>query len=99
MFRQVYFTTYEVVRHNLGPESDLYRRLGPEKGELVRNMSAGATSSTVMQCFTVPLDIIGQARYRQREINRVGRERREKGEMEERVGERGVETEARRGRE
>ncbi|CAM9384822.1 unnamed protein product [Pylaiella littoralis] len=60
VFRQVYFTTYEVVRHNLGPESDLYRRLGPEKGELVRNMSAGATSSTVMQCFTVPLDIIGQ---------------------------------------
>ncbi|CBN75118.1 conserved unknown protein [Ectocarpus siliculosus] len=60
VFRQVYFTTYEVVRHHLGPGSDLYQRLGPEKGELVRNMSAGAASSAVMQCFTVPLDIIGQ---------------------------------------
>ncbi|CAM9468583.1 unnamed protein product, partial [Ectocarpus fasciculatus] len=64
VFRQVYFTTYEVVRHHLGPGSDLYQRLGPEKGELVRNMSAGAASSAVMQCFTVPLDIIGQARGR-----------------------------------
>ncbi len=25
-------------------------------------MCAGAASSTVMQCFTVPLDIVGQAR-------------------------------------
>eukprot|EP00752_Nemacystus_decipiens_P006840 g6142.t1 len=60
VFRQVYFTTYEVVRHHLGPGSDLYERLGPAQGELVRNMCAGAASSTVMQCFTVPLDIIGQ---------------------------------------
>ncbi|CAM9506191.1 unnamed protein product, partial [Scytosiphon promiscuus] len=60
VFRQVYFTTYEVVRHHLGPNSDVYERLGPERGELVRNMSAGAASSTVMQFFTVPLDIVGQ---------------------------------------
>lgn len=44
----------------------MYERLGPEKGELVRNMAAGAASSTVMQCFTVPLDIVGQARSRRR---------------------------------
>lgn len=50
----------QVVRHHLGPGSDLYERLGPAKGELARNMCAGAASSTVMQCFTVPLDIIGQ---------------------------------------
>lgn len=60
--RFVFFSPHQVVRHHLGPESDLYVRLGPEKGEMARNMISGAASSTVMQCFTVPLDIIGQAR-------------------------------------
>lgn len=54
----------QVVRHHLGPDSDVYKHLGPETGEMVRNMTAGAASSTVMQCFTVPLDIVGQARWR-----------------------------------
>ncbi|CAM9967198.1 unnamed protein product [Ascophyllum nodosum] len=60
VFRQFYFTTYEVVRQKLGPQSELYAFLGPETGEMVRNMTAGAASSVVTQFFTVPVDIISQ---------------------------------------
>lgn len=50
----------QVIRHQLGPGSASYQRLGPEAGEVVRNMAAGGASSAVMQLFTVPLDVIGQ---------------------------------------
>ncbi|CAM9210750.1 unnamed protein product [Choristocarpus tenellus] len=60
IFRQVYFTTYEIIRHRLGPGSATYERLGEKRGEVVRNMTAGAGSSSLMQIFSVPLDIISQ---------------------------------------
>lgn len=60
IFRQFYFTTYEIIRHRLGPGSKVYQRLGPDAGEVVRNLSAGAGSSVVFQVFTVPIDIISQ---------------------------------------
>ncbi|CAM9833180.1 unnamed protein product, partial [Discosporangium mesarthrocarpum] len=60
IFRQVYFTVYEVIRHRLGPDSATYKRLGETKGETLRNMVAGAGSSSMMQVFTVPLDVVSQ---------------------------------------
>lgn len=56
----------QVIRHRLGPKSEVYAYLGPETGEVVRNMVAGGASSIVTQFFTVPVDIISQAsRHRQ----------------------------------
>ncbi|CAM9749878.1 unnamed protein product [Phaeothamnion confervicola] len=60
IFRQVYFSVYEMGRLRLGPGTPVFEALGPAKGELVRNMTAGAAASTVMQVCTVPLDIVTQ---------------------------------------
>lgn len=54
----------QVIRHRLGPKSEVYAYLGPETGEVVRNMVAGGASSIVTQFFTVPVDIISQASRR-----------------------------------
>jgi hypothetical protein len=35
---QVYFSVYELLRKELGPDSTLYNTLGATQGEIVRNM-------------------------------------------------------------
>jgi len=60
VFRQVYFTTFEVLREVVGPGSAAYGLLGPRYGELARNLAAGAGAQVVFQSFTVPLDVVTQ---------------------------------------
>jgi hypothetical protein len=38
MLSQVYFSVYELLRKELGPDSTLYNALGAKQGEIVRNM-------------------------------------------------------------
>mmetsp|Transcript_12527 Transcript_12527/g.16184 ORF Transcript_12527/g.16184 Transcript_12527/m.16184 type:complete len:569 (+) Transcript_12527:190-1896(+) len=60
IFRQAYFTTFEVVRKHLGPESKVHSLLGPKYGEMTRNLAAGFSAQVVFQSITVPLDVVTQ---------------------------------------
>ncbi|CAM9139186.1 unnamed protein product [Chrysoparadoxa australica] len=62
VFRQGYFTLYELLRRTLGPGTPIYEALGPTRGEVVRNIVSGGGASVIMQVATVPVDVVTQNR-------------------------------------